>query len=275
MGEIDYSVSPFLVFIINTYISMEKEKTKKIIEEIHESFYGEVSKLLAQAKIFNNVESNKQHLIDKSKKLKELGFTNTKEIQIAEKEIEKLNKFKEENKEKEKLIETINYFSFHYPHKKFITEESVKKICKKYNLVYGEVFRFMGVVPLENLKEIQDFKIKDVDRCYKKTITYKKSFLQEKIIYVGEGYVKRKRKPRNPKDKSIEIKEAPLEIAAPKKDFDLTGMTINDYKLEEKIEIIDPVVLQPVFYKGKKHYLIVTAWGEEGYDELVYNSKKN
>jgi len=51
-------------------------------------------------------------------------------------------------------------------------------------------------------------------------------------------------------------------------------MEIKDFKLS-KIEIPDPVVLQPVFFKGKKHYLIVTAWGIEAEDELVKNSNHN
>ena len=42
-----------------------------------------------------------------------------------------------------------------------------------------------------------------------------------------------------------------------------------------KIEIPDPVVLQPVFFKGRKHYLIVTAWGIEAEDDLVKNSNHN
>jgi hypothetical protein len=67
---------------------------------------------------------------------------------------------------------------------------------------------------------------------------------------------------------------APLEIAAPIKDFDTKGMELKDFKLSE-IEIPDPVVLQPVFYARQKHYLIVTAWGQEASDELVVNQKMN
>lgn len=253
----------------------KERSVTEIIEEIHETFYTEVNRLFNEARIFNNVESNKKTLIEKSNRLKNLGFTNTKEIEIAEKEIKKLNKFKEENKKKEFLIDAINYFTLHYPHRKFITEESVKKICKKYNLVYGEVSRYRGVVPTPNLKEIEAFKLKDEDRCYEKIITRKNSFKRPEKIYVGSDYINKKRRVRNPENKNIEINESPLEIAAPKKDFDLSGMVVEDYKLEQKFEIPDPVVLQPVFYKGKKYYLILTAWGEEGYDELVFDEKKN
>jgi hypothetical protein len=254
---------------------METKNVAEIIEEIHETFYTEVNRLLAEARIFNNVESDKQYLIDKSERLRTLGFTNTKEIEIADKEIKKLTKFKEENKEKQSLIDAINYFNLRYPNRKFITEESVKKICEKYNLVYGEVSRYMGVVPTPNLKEIEAFKLKDEDRCYEKITTHRRSFKRPETTYVGTEYMTKKRRARNPQNKSVEIVEAPLEIAAPKKDFDMSGMTVENYKLEKKMEIPDPVVLQPVFYKGSKYYLILTAWGEEGYDELVFNEKQN
>ncbi len=68
--------------------------------------------------------------------------------------------------------------------------------------------------------------------------------------------------------------KCPLEIAAPVKDFNMTSHEIKDFKIS-KIEIPDPVVLQPVIYEGIKHYLIVTAWGDEAEDELVVNQKMN
>jgi len=253
----------------------KNQTTKEIIEEIHETFYTEVDRLLADAKIFNSLETNKQHLIDKSERLKKLGFENTKEVEIAEKEIKKLDKFKLENTKKEHIINAINYFSVKYPNYKFITEESVRKICKKYNLVYGEISRYEGTVPNANIEDMEGFSIKDEDRCYEKRINYKRSFKRDKIVWVGHDYFKRKRKTRRPDTKQIEIREAPLEIAAPKKDFDLRGMEIENYQMVEKKEIPDPIVLQPVFFQGIKHYLVVTAWGEEGDDELVFNEKQN
>ena len=51
-------------------------------------------------------------------------------------------------------------------------------------------------------------------------------------------------------------------------------MELKDFKLS-KIEIPDPVVLQPVNFKGEKYYLIVTAWGDEASDELVVNETLN
>ena len=66
----------------------------------------------------------------------------------------------------------------------------------------------------------------------------------------------------------------PLEIAAPLKDFNMDEMEVKDFKLS-KIEIPDPVVLKPVLFNGKKHYLIVTAWGIEASYSLVVNERFN
>ena len=72
----------------------------------------------------------------------------------------------------------------------------------------------------------------------------------------------------------IDKRACPLEIAAPAKDFNLSEAEIKNFKIT-KVHIPDPVVLQPVFFKGEKYYLIVTAWGQEASDELVVNHKMN
>lgn len=76
--------------------------TNEIIEEIHNSFYNEVDLLLAQAKIAKSLDTTKQDLIDKCAKLKALGFTNTKEVIEAKKEISRLALLKAENDKKKR-----------------------------------------------------------------------------------------------------------------------------------------------------------------------------
>lgn len=142
-----------------------KQSINEIIQEIHETFYTEVDRLLNEAKISVSNETSKQELIDKCKRLKTLGFTNTKEVREAQIEINRLNEISQINESKDKLVRAINYFSVKYPNYKFITEESVKKICEKYNLVYGSVDRYIGTVPDKNLKQIEEFKISDDDIC--------------------------------------------------------------------------------------------------------------
>ncbi len=252
-----------------------KRPMSEIIEEIHESFYTEVDRLLQEAKISKSNYTTKQSLIDKCNRLKAQGFTKTAEVVEAEVEIERLNKIERENKDKQDLVEAINYFSFHYPNYKFITEESVKKICEKYNLIYGSVDRYIGTVPDKNLKHIEDFKIKEEDELWEYSLTFRSwgntetKRVSKQKADSEEGYYE-----RSSSYYFNNKRKCSLEIAAPRKDFDLKDHEIKDYKIS-KVEIPDPIVLKPVVFKGKEYRLVVTAWGEEAKDELVFNQRNN
>lgn len=288
-------------------IVLMTKSNDQIIQEIHDSFYSEVDSLLASAKISRSAETTKQELIQKAEKLKALGFSQTKECQDAQAEINRLSQIQEENRAKEKLIETINYFSFKYPNYKFITEDSVKKICAKYNLIYSEVSRYTGTVPDKNLKHIEDFKINPNDDCWAEESSYdfgwgsprvSKKYFSGKVIedkIQDELMQKEYLESLSPDEKTLHLwremdrpiyfggtnshhrvteYKSPLEIVAPVSDFNTEDMELNDFTLS-KIEIPDPIVLKPVYHNDKKHYLIVTAWGLEASDELVVNQKMN
>lgn len=269
------------------------------VEEIHESFYTEVDRLLEEANISKSLDTNKQDLIDKANRLKALGFINTKEVKEAQNEINRLEILKIENKAKKELIDAINYFSFKYPQYKFITEDSVKKICSRYGLIYGEIDRYIGDVPEKNLKHIEQFKIDVKDKLYLDREWYWDGYngtnrvIRSSIMNYNTYYEYHRLKPseeyyekmRYYHPSSIPSRRAsipsrreyicsPLEIAAPIKKFNMRDHEIKDFKLQ-RIEDRDPVVLQPVCYNNKKYYLIVTAWGDEASDELVINQKMN
>jgi len=267
-------------------VSFKNKTTNEIIEEIHESFYTEVDKLLASAKILNCLDTDKNDLIEKCERLKSLGFKNTTEIKEAEAELNRLEKLSNENQSKKTLTEAINYFSFKYPNYKFITEESVKKICEKYNLIYGAIDRYIGSVPDKNLKHIEDFKVNKNDECFlyeKKIFGFgmREMSMQKNLITFDEHKNRKdiendhyKRNMLHDHRVRVINMKLPLEIAAPLKDFNMDEMEVKDFKLS-KIEIPDPVVLKPVLFNGKKHYLIVTAWGIEASDSLVVNERFN
>ena len=271
------------VSIAEPKADLKGKTTVEIIEEIHDSFFTEVDKLFATAKISNSLDTDKQALLDKCKRLKALGFTNTKEVKEAEIEIERLNKLQKENEEKQELIEAINFFSITYPTYKFITEDSVNKICQKYGLVYGEISRYLGTVPDKNLKHIEQFNVHDNHECYLTETIYMgmrgNSSMNKRYITKDEHEkIKLRYKDNFALMFSIYSREVnlkcPLEIAAPVKDFNMEGMEVKNNKIQ-KIEIPDPIVLKPVIFKDKKHYLIVTAWGEEASDEVVVNQQMN
>lgn len=274
------------VVIAEPKADLRGKTVNEVIEEIHETFYSEVDKLLASAKIANSLDTDKQDLIDKCERLKALGFTNTKEVKEAEAEIKRLDELKRDNEAKKNLIEAINYFSFKYPNYKFITEKSVEKICAKYNLVYGAIDKYIGTVPDKNLKHIEDFRVLEDDECYVHEELYFGGF-------TGDGRSVRKEyktaksffKTREEEEymmrmalhrmhyREINMK-CPLEIAAPLKDFNMEGSEVKGFKIS-KVEIPDPIVLKPVIFNNQKHYLIVTAWGLEAGDELVVNAVHN
>ncbi len=262
-----------------------------VVQEIHDTFYSEVDRLLAEAGIKLSTETDKAELISKAKRLEKLGFKSTKEVSIASEESIRLEQINETNTKKQDLINAINHFSFKYPQYKFITEESVKKICEKYGLIYGEVSLYKGEVPDKNLEQIEKFTVKDEDCAF--TIARRSSFSfgysYHTIDYAQQTRNKKEFEDYNSRthDDHISLRHdyyghlrdqigyrASLEIAAPVKDFDTTNMELKDFKLS-KIEIPDPVVLHPVMFRGTKHYLIVTAWGLEASDELVVNQRNN
>jgi hypothetical protein len=256
-----------------------------IIEEIHETFFTEHIRLLAEAKNFNNTKTDKQHIINKSGRLNALGFSSSKECKEAKEEHSRISKLVAENKTKEELIEAINYFSGKYPLYKFITESSLIKICAKYNLIYGSVDNYIGTVPEKNLKEIENFKIQKEDECYieeevmSSRYDGRRMMLNSKFIdydryQQSKEYNKAESWGGSMHGISNILEKCRLEIAAPKEDFDTSRMQIENFKLTS-IKILDPVVLQPVFFKGYKHYLIITAWGQEASDELVINNINN
>jgi hypothetical protein len=290
------------------HVSMTFKSTNQIIEEIHEEFYSEVDKLLKEAKIANSLDTDKQELINKCNRLKALGFTNTKEVKEAEEELSRIQQLKIENSKKDAVVKAINHFSFKYPQYKFITEDSVKKICAKYNLVYAKIDKYIGTVPDKNVKQMEEFKIHSDDVCWEKVVS---DFSSTNTTFFG-GMRSRLEKERkemeekahqdylnslSEKERTQNLmqnlkfhnhylissmrnlwtkeKECPLEIAAPLSDFDTKNMELKNFQLTE-IHIPDPVVLKPVYFEGVgKCYLIVTAWGLEASDDLVVNQKMN
>lgn len=233
-----------------------KSRTELLIEEIHRNFYNEADRLLHEANAILSVKSEFESDIQKAKELSDLGFNKTRHVT-------EINEVTTKFKKSQVTIEAIRYFSEKYPMYRFITNESVKRICDKYKLVYSSVGDYIGTVPDRNIQEMKNFKIKDEDACYE---------YQNHYSFIGGrtqcGFTEYKRIRENQW-----AWKSPLEIAAPVKDFDLSGKTVKDRKLVSNIP--DPVVLQPVMFNDVKYYLIVTAWGLEASDPDVANSKMN
>jgi hypothetical protein len=256
---------------MNIIIRNRKKESTVSIQEIHNSFNTEIERLLEKAKRFENIEIKNKELHEKADKLKSIGFSNTPEVLKVDKEIKELNKKRNINDKKRILIEAIAYFSTKYPSYKFITKKAIIDICKKYNLIYGDVKYYIGNVPDDKLKEMLEFKADEKDLSYTYTRTYKDFNSTENITC---DYDKKIRFDSGVDKWSwyrySSIKEKSFIIAAPQTDFDLDKMQVKDFEIViEPIKVPDPVVMKPVMFKGEEFYLIVTAWGEEANDGRV------
>lgn len=233
----------------------------KEVLEIHHEFQTAADTLLLEANTIIADAATKD--IVKVSRLESLGFKQASQVTELKPLIQKAELSKEQ-------VELLKYYSFNYPNNKFITEEQVKTICHKYNLVCGEVSRFKGFVPEKNLKEIESFKLKREDKAwfysYGGDIDSIDNLMRKyghNLNYYMNEY--------NIETRKVWQENTELQICAPIKDMDISGLELTEgYKLQKK-HIPDPVVLQPV----KGGYLILTAWGDEASDELVVNQKFN
>lgn len=270
------------------------------VQQIHKEFECAAEELLKEANTIISEAATKN--VDKVNRLESLGFKQANQVL----ELKPLLKKAELSKEQ---IELLAYYKKEYPFNKFITEEQVETICHKYNLVCGDVSRFTGFVPEKNLRNIEKFKLKENEKnsiiveFVLNGVSNKISVLNvETRIRNGYSHLYRIGEKNNTKwsfqqdnnnlanqgifygqdhenifglkdygHLNIRIQDKKLQICAPIKDMDISGLELKEgYKLTKK-HIPDPVVLQPV----KGGYLILTAWGDEASDPLVVNEINN
>lgn len=255
----------------------KKEKAQKIIEQIHFEFDSSTEFLLMEAKeIIANTK-----LDEKAERLRTIGFTSTKAVTETD----------EAKKKKEKsliLAQAIEYFSMHYPNYKFINEDCVATICKKYELKLGNASDYTGDIPEKNLAEIEAFKLREEDKqeytqLYGLNLRSMRMYSMPRPRYVNrwdmlsnhllsEEEIEREKQaaastPETEPEIIMPRHRPEFMIVAPRQDFRSSLWESSDgYTLIE-----DPIVLQPV----KGGYLIVSKWGLEGNDPSLTNEKMN
>ncbi len=265
------------------------------ITEIHETFNNAGEKLLKNALEILNADGTS--IAEKSERLKKAGFTKSIEVQKWDK-----------TKITHELAKLIQHYQVHYPNNKFITEDQVKLICRKYNLVCAPTERYTGFVPETKLKLIESFSL-NVGDAVADTIKIKKAWntgtwkpdfmfksigakvLHDRIglefipvdhpllywSYSGKLFgVKSHVKSSDTQgyvEEFTRYDHSTLMICAPKKDMDLKGLQKvgGVFQSFTTVHIPDPVVLKPC----KGGFLIVAAWGDEASDEIVVNPTHN
>jgi hypothetical protein len=277
----------------------EQNKLHELVKEIHTKFYTEAERLLKYGMDQKHIIPDKR-LEDKANKLKSLGFTSSIDVKSNKEQLKRMNDTERDNAKKLRLIEAIKYFTDKYPNYKFITEESVVDICKKYKLVYGPSQIYTGAIPDDNIQDMLDFSIDDEDACWlvknkvNELLSYeevsialnkKNNDLNEIEIYISD--ISAKMVDSFERDNISDgyfnhlndYDRKGFDIAAPIADFNTNGYGIKNQKLFKvpKTNIIktpdhhipDPIVLCPVSFKGIIYYLVVTAWGVEAEDTKI------
>ena len=254
------------------------------IEKIHNEFSLCSDVLLEKAesliqkgsKEFKKYES----LIDKSNRLKKLGFTNCKDVIYKRDRIDKLEKQLIDNKE---LTELILYYKQTYPFQKFLPESELERICEKYNLIYAPVDNYIKTVPEKNLKEIENARLLKIEDNVNDKFRYEFIFFSgvpekarkwfRNLVTEYQFFTDNQFKKLCPIKfsgyvytslKTIKIDKISLFIAAPKSHFNLKGLkkSKNGFFKIIKTEAPDPIVFR--YCRGGVQ--ILTMWGDENFD---------
>ena len=239
-----------------------------LIQQIHQDFYNQQHLLKTELPTLiveqQQLINNNSKIVEQQENLIKLGFNQSKTTLALEKIVKANNEAKIALANMEMTLEALKFFNKEYPKLKCITISQVVKLCKKYGFVCGPVNAYIGTIPEENITEMSETFISNNSKLggfgnYRGN--------SNKSRYNGQFY--------NSVD--TDYHSAPLEIVAPKNEFNLSNLDFKDnYFLQEKIKPVvydDPIVLQPVVYNGYKYYLILTAWGPEALDPLVQKTK--
>lgn len=264
-----------------------------LVVEIHHEFDAVQDRLLSEAKAV--IAKSSEPLANR---LAAAGFVNTP----TAKQLPALVQSKEQ-------AELIQYYQQNYPFQKFLTEQELDRICKKYNLIYAPVANYIKDVPEKNLSDIENAKplhdafVKSSQIAYKLSCNFrtqenlfkrftkefgKDTFTHEEAVAIlaktGRSYFTKDFAflysgvfyGENLLTTVVETKTelSGLFIAAPKSHFNIKDLkksgTFGFMNITVR-EVKDPIVFR--YCKGGIQ--VLTKWGLEAADPLVVNALEN
>jgi len=273
-------------------IIMFLKSQEQLIFEIHHEFDTASQSLLDFA--YKTRQQIKEDT--KADRLKKLGFTKLNRVIVNDDNKKILDEIKAS-------VDLIEHYQNYYPFQKFVTEEQLDKICKKYGLIYAPVNRYLKDVPEKNLMEIENAPaLRSTDYPLNKYYirytgefingtkrTQKKRYRKGIIVSTGlfdsidsgsradRAFTKETGldRARYSGDWKIEqIKLDGLFIAAPKSHFDLKGLKHTNkvgFRLFTPVIQKDPIVFRYV----KGGIQVLSKWGLEANDEELANPIEN
>lgn len=256
-----------------------------VVEKIHQEIDSAQDRLLSEA--LRTIEKNSiDKKEDKVKRLKALGFSSCESVVTCDKILRVVN-------ESAAQAELIRYYSVKYPFLKFITNEEMKRICDKYNLIFAPVSAYVKEVPEKNLLEIENAQqlahedrplnaysfemdfysyVPRSVRKFFKTFEHHSDDVNDDILrklcpikYKGDHLYHRAGLTIH------ERKVKGLFIAAPKSHFNLSGLSRRGANkgffsvISFKPEPEDPIVFRYV----RGGIQILSKWGEESEDSSL------
>jgi hypothetical protein len=232
--------------------SIKKQEAKLTISD----FYNDISKAIEELKAYehsNNVVVINNDLIQKAERLKRIGIKESKEIELANAEIQKLENNKKINEASRDLREAINYFGSKYQNYKFITEGSLNAVLNKYNFSILPISKFKECLSEETISIIENISIDEKDYAYKLKLMGEH----------GRVFV--------PREYGYSSREIPSFFSKSDAAEWALNNTLNHTKLEpvksefyfvyhtdsSELKLDKPLILCPVMYLTKLHFLII------------------
>jgi hypothetical protein len=253
------------------------------VKQIHNEFDAAAERLINEAEETGREIAAVQFPEGKrAERLKSLGFTGMPEVvELEQMKAEAQRKVEELEKNREFNEKTL-YYKRKYPFLKFITEEQLDRICKKYNLAYAPAGNYTGSIPDRNLAEIESARIDKEDLVVTTwTVTMENGKRIRTRVISEERYKKENvpfcpfyrlaqeagfQYPHSIKKTCIKNDEKEgLFIAAGKSMLNLEGLEKSKsgfgFFEKHKPEAINPGPV--VFCHVKGGVLIITQWGGE------------
>jgi hypothetical protein len=276
------------------------ENIKEAVDKIHRDFHMAITtadeKLAEMLGLIVIDSGDRVRAMENYAKLKGY-FDNAVEVTKSVADLEEINKKKQEAKEialfrsELQLLKTITGLKFiHYP--------AVISLCKKYNLVIGDSTLYKETVPRKNAEDIgrfiNNFQYSKISECIKgyNEVPSARMLLDDPLVFRRKSdhiwaYTHDNGTPlfQQNFDVTDQYRSTParrLYTVGPIDYFDAKELTNIGCELV-KIPIVvipDPIVLAPINFQsslGKelRMFAIVTAWGPEARDPLVFNEQLN
>ena len=235
---------------------------ERLIAEIHNEFDTAQERLLEEANQL--LASLAPQPEDIAERLKRVGFRNTPTVRRVE-------EFQSEKMMAEVQAKLILYYKQTYPFLKFLTEDELERICEKYNLIFAKVDRYIKEVPEKNLRDIEQAQELKEDDAINSFDLKSERLRKERLAGLSSKDRFREEIKYYMPMQSRENAKLGLFIAAPKSHFDLKGLEKTSTFGWGKPEVKDPIVFRYV----RGGIQVLTKWGIEGEDPMLYNEKFN